>query len=46
MTSNLVVPSNTARRNNANRATFEQDALDRPFAQGSFRWVALGKYTA
>lgn len=34
-----------ARRNNASRATFTQNALDRPFASGSFRWVAKGVYT-
>jgi len=37
--------SQTARRNNANRATFTNDALNYPFASGSFRWVAKGKYT-
>jgi hypothetical protein len=36
---------NTARKNNASSASFEKAALDNPFAQGAFRWVALGKYT-
>lgn len=36
----------TARRNNASSATFQHDALNHPFAQGSFRWVAKGCYTA
>jgi hypothetical protein len=35
----------TARRNNAHRATFTHDALDHPFANGAFRWVAKGVYT-
>jgi hypothetical protein len=41
----LVVPNQTARRNNAQRAEFLNHALDYPFAQGAFRWVAKGKYT-
>jgi len=35
----------TARNNNASKASFEQRDLDNPFAQGSFRWVAKGVYT-
>jgi len=35
----------TARRNNATRATFTNHALTHPFAEGGFRWVAKGKYT-
>ena len=36
----------TARRNNATHATFTQGALDYPFAEGGFRWVAKGEYTS
>lgn len=35
----------TARTNNASGASFDRDSLDRPFASGTFRWVAKGKYT-
>ena len=42
---NSVDPSQTARRNNATRATFTNDALDYPFAEGAFRYVAKGRYT-
>jgi hypothetical protein len=35
----------TERRNDAHRASFATNALDHPFAQGSFRWVARGKFT-
>lgn len=35
----------TARNNNATTASFQRHALDNPFAQGSFRWVAKGVYT-
>merc|ERR1711937_404765 len=35
----------TARRNNASEAEFTQKALDNPFAEGAFRYVAKGKYT-
>ena len=35
----------TARLNNAIQATFRRDALEHPFAQGGFRWVAKGRYT-
>lgn len=35
----------TARRNDATRATFTHHALAHPFAQGGFRWVAKGVYT-
>lgn len=35
-----------ARRINAHSAEFSTDALMAPFAQGSFRWVARGRYTA
>jgi len=41
----VVDVSQAARTNNATQATFEHHALDHPFAQGSFRWVAKGKYT-
>ncbi|KAL7530303.1 hypothetical protein ACHAWF_003323, partial [Thalassiosira exigua] len=34
----------TARRNNATRATFTNHALTHPFAEGGFRWVAKGTY--
>lgn len=43
--SGAVVPAETARRNNAHRATFTNHNLSNPFAQGSFRWVAKGTYT-
>lgn len=35
----------TARRNNATGATFTDNDLTHPFAQGGFRWVAKGTYT-
>eukprot|EP00584_Thalassiosira_punctigera_P008859 CAMPEP_0172543664 /NCGR_PEP_ID=MMETSP1067-20121228/13992_1 /TAXON_ID=265564 ORGANISM="Thalassiosira punctigera, Strain Tpunct2005C2" /NCGR_SAMPLE_ID=MMETSP1067 /ASSEMBLY_ACC=CAM_ASM_000444 /LENGTH=329 /DNA_ID=CAMNT_0013330115 /DNA_START=57 /DNA_END=1046 /DNA_ORIENTATION=- len=35
----------TARRNDATRATFTNHALTHPFAEGGFRWVAKGTYT-
>ncbi len=35
----------TCRRNNANKATFDNQDLDKPFAEGAFRWVAKGTYT-
>ena len=35
----------TARRNNASRATIAEEALKSPFAEGTFRWVAKGAYT-
>ena len=38
-------PAQTARRNDASQATFEHGALDYPFAEGGFRWVAKGRYT-
>lgn len=38
-------PNQTARRNNSRRAEFTNYALDNPFASGTFRWVAKGKYT-
>ena len=40
-----VDPTQTARKNNAHRATFQQYELDNPFASGAFRWVAKGVYT-
>ena len=40
-----IDPAQTARRNNAHRATFSNDALDHPFSSGTFRWVARGTYT-
>lgn len=43
--SGMINVADTARRNNANRATFQHHALSHPFAQGSFRWVAKGRYT-
>jgi len=42
----VVDPAQTARCNNSTRASFANDALDHPFASGSFRWVAKGVYTA
>jgi hypothetical protein len=39
-----VDASNTARRNNSQKAIFTQHAMDNPFASGAFRWVAKGKY--
>ena len=42
---NTVDATQTARTNNATRATFEEIDLQNPFAQGSFRWVAKGVYT-
>lgn len=35
----------SARCNNANRATFNTYDLQNPFAEGGFRWVAKGRYT-
>ncbi|CAJ1948321.1 unnamed protein product [Cylindrotheca closterium] len=35
----------TARRNNATGAIFDDNAMEHPFAEGSFRYVAKGKYT-
>lgn len=40
-----VDPTQTARRNNATQATFTHHALANPFAEGSFRLVAKGRYT-
>ena len=37
--------SRTARRNDATRAIFSNEALDNPFAEGQSRWVAKGVYT-
>ena len=37
--------SQTARRNNATQASFSEEALNNPFAEGAFRYVAKGKYT-
>ncbi|OEU12600.1 putative elongation factor 2 kinase [Fragilariopsis cylindrus CCMP1102] len=42
--SKKVDASQTARTNNATHATFTSHALDNPFAEGSFRWVAKGVY--
>jgi hypothetical protein len=39
-------PSDGGRYNKSNEATFTQGDLDRPFASGSFRWVAKGWYTS
>ena len=44
-TNNTIDPTQTARRNNAHSATFQQHDLDYPFAEGAFRWVAKGVYT-
>eukprot|EP00961_Rhodomonas_salina_P135874 1827896-Rhodomonas_salina.1 len=41
----LVPSTQTARNNDATRATFLSDELLNPFAQGAFRWVAEGTYT-
>lgn len=38
--------SSGERYNHSNIATFHGDALDNPFAQGAFRWVAKGQYTS
>jgi len=46
-TPNVPVPLTkkpTARLNNAFRASFADEDLDSPFAQGAFRWVAKGVY--
>ena len=40
-----VTPIQTARTNDAQTASFEGYDLDYPFAQGTFRWVAKGRYT-
>jgi hypothetical protein len=37
--------SDGGRYNNSEYASFYQDALDYPFASGTFRWVAKGVYT-
>jgi hypothetical protein len=34
----------TARKNESSSATFTNDALDYPFSEGAFRWVAKGTY--
>jgi hypothetical protein len=36
--------SNSGRYNGSKAASFSRDALDHPFAQGGFRWVAKGTY--
>jgi len=38
-------PEHTARLNNATGASFSQEALERPFASGSFKYVTKGVYT-
>ncbi|UKZ73889.1 hypothetical protein TrVFT333_001543 [Trichoderma virens FT-333] len=38
--------ADSGRYNHSNFANFEHDALDYPMAQGTFRWVAKGKYTS
>jgi hypothetical protein len=43
--SNAVDPRQTARTNDSHRANYKNHDLDNPFAQGSFRWVAKGRYT-
>lgn len=40
-----LTQSNAGRFNNSIRASFTTSALERPFAQGAFRWVAKGTYT-
>lgn len=35
----------TSRRNDASNAIYKKDAIDHPFASGSFRLVAKGEYT-
>ncbi|AEO66547.1 uncharacterized protein THITE_2114702 [Thermothielavioides terrestris NRRL 8126] len=37
--------SDSGRYNRSSRATFTDDALNNPFAEGAFRWVAKGRYT-
>ena len=37
--------SQTARTNDATNATFENRALNNPFAQGNFRWFTEGRYS-
>ena len=37
--------SQSARRNQSTKASFSIHALNHPFAEGGFRWVAKGKYT-
>ncbi|KAI2782707.1 kinase-like protein [Daldinia loculata] len=36
----------SGRYNNSSNASFLNDELDNPFAQGAFRWVAKGSYTS
>lgn len=43
-TSSNIDPTQTARCNNATRATFQEYDLNHPFASGAFRWVAKGVY--
>ncbi|QPG95465.1 hypothetical protein C2857_000767 [Epichloe festucae Fl1] len=38
--------SDAGRFNNSSRASLPNSALERPFAQGAFRWVARGTYTS
>eukprot|EP00535_Pseudo-nitzschia_heimii_P013050 CAMPEP_0197195208 /NCGR_PEP_ID=MMETSP1423-20130617/30653_1 /TAXON_ID=476441 /ORGANISM="Pseudo-nitzschia heimii, Strain UNC1101" /LENGTH=160 /DNA_ID=CAMNT_0042648783 /DNA_START=9 /DNA_END=488 /DNA_ORIENTATION=+ len=40
-----IDPSETARINDATRAEIFDHDLHNPFASGSFRWVAKGRYT-
>ncbi|KAL1975212.1 hypothetical protein VTN31DRAFT_3604 [Thermomyces dupontii] len=37
--------SDSGRYNSSSNATFKNDALNYPFAEGAFRWVAKGVYT-
>lgn len=37
--------SDSGRYNFSSKATYSIDALRNPFAQGAFRWVAMGEYT-
>jgi hypothetical protein len=38
--------SGSGRYNQANKASIPNSALENPFAQGAFRWVAKGSYTS
>ncbi|KAH6628427.1 kinase-like domain-containing protein [Chaetomium tenue] len=38
--------SDSGRYNQSNKADFDEDDLENPFASGAFRWVARGVYTS
>ncbi|KAL2127521.1 hypothetical protein VTI74DRAFT_10586 [Chaetomium olivicolor] len=38
--------SDSGRYNGSDKAAFDRDSLDNPFASGAFRWVAKGGYTS